>query len=220
MSDIARRMKALRFLRDIFFISFIIALCSFILMAVILFLGEEYPFSSGSGMAIIVIESILNIGRIVVVILLAITLILTMSINKECRLAFLVAVGAAILSIIAGILIRTGSSRILCYVFSFISELAVAFSTFALIDGVFEKQTRKTPLFQFVIASVCLYAIAALFYFLAYVIKYSAPVFSALVTAGEVCYILSSFIIFLSLHNALKMIDEYEGSEVINNEVE
>lgn len=214
MTDISKRLRALWFLRIIFCISMIISIASVITALVTVSFGEGHQFSEAGAMVFFSLESVYSVGRLVVIILAAATLILTMKINKECTAAFGFGIGAGVLALVAAVFQYITATRTVGFVLSFISDLALAVALFLLIDGIFERKARKSPLFTFVMLGLCLMVIYAVLSFIAFYTKFPEGAVSSIYTASEICYILYNVILFICLHSCLKEIKNATESEV------
>ena len=213
MTNIANRIKALGLLRWIYLISLVIASASFILIFIALALGSEYQFTEPGGVTYYVLTLILSIAHFVVIVLIAATFILTFRLNIECRISFFIGIGAAVLSIASGIMVVVPVAAYAGLIIAMISDLLITAALFALIDGIFEKQARGTPLFNFAMLGMCLNVVYTVFSFVASVFRLNEAFSAVLYTIGAVCYILSSLIIFMSLNSSLKEIKRYQESE-------
>ena len=215
MKDISKRIKALFFLRAIFLISIIAGFGSFLVEGIALSFGEGHAFSEGGAMTLMVFTGIFTALRLLVIVLSAATFILTMKINKECLAAFFTAIGAAVLAIAAGVLVYTQGTAQACFSLELVSGIALAVSAFLLIDGIFDQQARKTPLFKFAMLGICLMVIASVISFIVYFVKTPEGLLGAVYSAGQVTYIISSITLFLAIHLCLQEIRNYQESEAI-----
>ena len=207
MTDIAKRVKALRLLRDIFMLTFIVGACSLILMVILL------PLSSGTaqipdalGVFIFVLDTIFTVLKLAAIVLFAITLILTIPINKECRLAFWCGVVAALCAILSGIFQYTLQSRMASYVLSMVCTLALVASIFLLVDGIFDQKARSTTIFYLMCVGIFLMVLAAVFEFIAFGAGLSHDVTSTFYLVSLIGYFLGHLIVFLSLNKGYRLV--------------
>lgn len=215
MTDISKRIKALFFLRVIFLISLIAGLGSFLTEAIALSFGEGHVFSEAGSMTIYVFVSIFTILKLLVIVLVAATLILSAKVNKECLTALCFALVAAVLAILSGVFQYISDTKLVGWILGLVSGLVFAAATFLLIDGIFDKQARKTPLFSFATLGICLMVVSNVLSFLVYLIKTPEGLQGAVYSAAEVTAILYSAILFLAIHLCLKEIKNTKESEAI-----
>lgn len=207
MTDIAKRVRALRLLRDVFMLSFIVGACSLVLLAITLPLGiNEVNVPAGIGMTIVVFETIFDVLRLVAIVLFALALILTIQINKECRIAFWLGIVAGVLAIIAGVFQYSMESRVSGYVLGMISTILLALAVYALVDGIFEKQARGTSLFALNCVGIGLMILAAIAEFVAVIAGLPHDVASSLYLISIIFYFLGNLIVFLCLNKTYKTI--------------
>ena len=214
MTNITSRIKALGLLRWIFLISFIIAIGSFALIFIAFALGSDYQFSGAAGTAYSVLTIIFSVGHFLVIILSAATFILTFRVNSECRLALYLGICAAVLSIVSCVLSNVSAGETAGSILGLIGDLTIAVALFALIDGIFEKQARKEPLFHFALLGICLMVVYAVLSFVNSIVTVNSTFSAIIYTVGAVSYILSSLIVFMGLNSCLNTIkQQYQESE-------
>lgn len=213
MNDIPKRLRALRFLKVIYLIAMIASIGYLVTLSVLLGIDPNYEWNAGGAITIEVLLTIFNVIRILVVVMTAVTLILTCKVNKECGLALGFGIGAAVLSIASGVLLLLPIDRTASSILSFLSNLATVASLFALLDGIFERKARGTPLFHFIVLGLVLYAIWAIFDFFTVVLPLQAMASYAIFYTSEVIATLSDVIIFLALRGTLKQIGSYQKAE-------
>jgi hypothetical protein len=213
MNDIPKRLRALRFLKIIYLIAMIASIGYLITLSVLLGIDPAHEWSAGGAIFVEVLMGIFNVARIVVVVLTAVTLILTCKVNKECGIALGLGIAAAVFSIVSGALLLAPIDRTASSVLSFVANLATAAALFALLDGIFERKARGTPLFHFVILGLVLYIIWAIFDLFTVVLPLQATASYALFYTSEVIATLADVIVFLALRGTLKEIDAYQKAE-------
>jgi len=217
MTNIPKRVRALRFLRIIFLVSFIVSVLSLINMVVALGIsGTEFP--EAAGVTIAVLDTIFNSIAALVAIFLVITLIVTMSVNKECYVAFCLGMAGALMAIVSFILEYTLETRLPTYLLSMLTGFCVAGALFALVDGVYEHQQRKSPLNTFFCIAIGLLVVSAVLAFVTFVAKMPTGASIALYLASEVGYVLAYGIIWGCLQKSFKEIKKFEQSEECLNE--
>lgn len=205
MTNIPKRVRALRLLRMIFLILFIVSLLSLAVTAIAAALGgnsEAVP--DGVGIAIAVLTSVFSIMRFVGIVTFAVALIVTMTVNKQCFAAFWLGFAAGLLAIFSVALEYTLESRVAANVLSLLASLCVAASVFELIEGIYDKQERKSPLFSFVCVALGLMVVGAILDFIVYMVRMDGVVATSLYVVGEIAYIVSYGIIFGCLHLSYK----------------
>ena len=215
MTDISKRIKALFFLRAIFLLSLVTSLGSFILEGIALSFGEGHVFSAAGGMAIYVLTTIFTILRLLAIVLVAATLVLTIGINGECKAAFWTAIGAAVMAIASGILLYTPSTRVAGWIVGFGADLAFAGATFMLIDGIFDRKARGTPLFSFAVLGIALMVVSSICTLLTFFVKAPEALLGAVYSASQVTHIVYCVILFLAIHSCLKEGRSMKESEAI-----
>ena len=211
MTFISKRIRALRYLRDISTISFVAALGSLILMAILIGIGNSGKgVSEAAGITVYVFDTAFNIARIIAIILFAIVLVLTLEVNGECRSAFWVGVGSGILALMSGIFTYTLQAQVVPFLMMLLAYLGVAVALFLLIDGVFEKQARKTQLFSIACLGIGLLAVGSVLEFITFVAPLEDATAIALYFASEAAIFLAYFIIFIALQLGYKKISSDE----------
>ena len=221
MTDIPKRVRALRLLRVIFLIYFIVSILSLFITALVLSLSGNETIPDGVAITTSVLMSIFGILRFVGMVAFAVTLIITMVINKQCLAAFWFGLAAGLMAIFAGVLEYTLSSRIPANVLSMLAGFCLAASIFELIEGIYDKQERKSPLFSFVCVALGLMVVSTIFDFLVFIAKMDGVVATSLYLISEIGFILSHGIIFVCLHLALKDVKKHNlESEVVPNEAQ
>lgn len=218
MTNIPQRVRALRFLRIIFLISFIVSIVSLATVLVALGVGSSREVSQAAGVTISVLTTICQTAFLVVVVLLGITLIASMSVNKGCRIAFWFGIIAAILAIVSGVLDYTLASRIPSHVLSMISTLCVAASIVTLIDGIYDSQQRKSPLWNFVCISIFLLVASTILSFVVFVAPMTAETSVALYLVSEVGFVLAYGIIWGCTQKSYTEVQTYLEREECSNE--
>lgn len=211
ITHIPHRVRALRYLRLIFLVYFIAALGSFLSTIIASAIsGGDVPV--GVGVTFTVFDTIFFLMKLVAIVLFAVTLVLTMEVNRECRLAFWVGMASAALSLAAGVMEFAMEDRMAGRVLSMVAVFGVAFSIFALIDGIYEQQARKSPLFAFACIAIGFTVVGAILEFLAFSFRFQDISGAWLFIAGEICYILGYGVIFGCLHRAQKEVKDVEES--------
>lgn len=215
MTDISKRIKALFFLRAIFLLSLVAGLGSFLVEGIALSFGEGHVFSAAGGMTIYVLTTIFTILRLLAIVLVAATLVLIVGINGECKAAFCTAIGAAVTAIASGILMYLPATRAAGWVVGFVADLALAGATFMLIDGIFDRKARGTPLFGFAVLGIALMVVSSICTLLTYFIKAPEALLGAVYSASQVTHIVYCVILFLAIHSCLKEGRSMKESEAI-----
>lgn len=215
MTDISKRIKALFFLRAIFLLSLVAGLGSFLVEGIALSFGEGHVFSAAGGMTIYVLTTIFTILRLLAIVLVAATLVLTVGINGECKAAFWTAIGAAVTAIASGILLYLPATRTAGWVVGFVADLGLAGATFLLIDGIFDRKARGTPLFGFAVLGIALMVVSSICTLLTYFVKAPEALLGAVYSASQVTHIVYCVILFLAIHSCLKEGRSMKESEAI-----
>lgn len=215
MKDISKRIKALFFLRFIFLISLVVGIGSLLVEIIALSFGDGHVFSEAGSITILVFVSIFGILRILVVVLSAAIFILVMKINKECMGAFLTAFCSAILGIVSMILQYTNGANTASLTLSLVSGIGLSAATFMLIDGIFDQQARKNPLFSFAMLGICLMVVSSVLSFLTYTIKVQEGLVGAIYMGSQMSCILYSIILFMAINSCLKDVKNIEESEPV-----
>lgn len=215
MKDISKRIKALFFLRFIFLISLVVGIGSLLVEIIALSFGDGHVFSEAGSITILVFVTIFGILRILVVVLSAAIFILVMKINKECMGAFLTAFCSAILGIVSMILQYTNGANTVTLTLSLISGIGLSIATFMLIDGIFDQQARKNPLFSFAMLGICLMVVSSVLSFLTYTIKVQEGLVGAIYMGSQMSCILYSIILFMAINSCLKDVKNIEESEPV-----
>lgn len=215
MKDISKRIKALFFLRFIFLISLVVGIGSLLVEIIALSFGDGHVFSEAGSITILVFVSIFGILRILVVVLSAAIFILVMKINKECMGAFLTAVCSAILGIVSMILQYINGATTVSLTLSLVSGIGLSAATFMLIDGIFDQQARKNPLFSFAMLGICLMVVSSVLSFLTYTIKVQEGLVGAIYMGSQMSCILYSIILFMAINSCLKDVKNIEESEPV-----
>ena len=215
MKDISKRIKALFFLRFIFLISLVVGIGSLLVEIIALSFGDGHVFSEAGSITILVFVTIFGILRILVVVLSAAIFILVMKINKECMGAFLTAFCSAILGIVSMILQYTNGANTVTLTLSLVSGIGLSIATFMLIDGIFDQQARKNPLFSFAMLGICLMVVSSVLSFLTYTIKVQEGLVGAIYMGSQMSCILYSIILFMAINSCLKDVKNIEESEPV-----
>ena len=204
MTDLSKRIRATRLLRDIFIISLIVTICSTIVTMITVALWDLPVIPQAAGITVSVLVTIFDIMSVVVIVLIAATFVLTINYNKQCRYAFFLVVLGAILMILAAILQNTLVHRVPAYVVNLFGELMVAVAIYTLIDGLYNHEYRKTSFIKYVGMGCILMELSALFELIAFATKVNAgftTMFYGMSLASSIAY---SVILLISMNSALK----------------
>ena len=215
MKDIAKRIKALFFLRAIFLISLVVGIGSLLVEGIAMSFGEDHVFSEAGSMTVYILAIIFGVLRVLVVILSAVTLIFVRNINKECRAALFTTLASAVIGIVGLVLQYFGATKTAGIAIGLVSGIGFAAATFLLIDGIFDRQARKEPLFHFAVLGIVLMVVSSVLSFLSYIIKNPDGLLGAVYGGSQLLVIIYSIIIFMSLNACLKEAKNIKESEAI-----
>ena len=217
MNDIPARLRALRFLKVIYLIAMIASIGYLLTLTVLLGIDRNVEWNQAGAITVETLLGLFTGARILVIVFSAVTLILTRKVNKECRLALFFGIGAAVLAIVSGALLLAPIDRTVSSAVGLVANLATVATLFALLDGIFEKKERGTPLFHFVVLGLILYTLWAVLDFLVVAIPFMVTASYVLYYMSEVIATLADIIVFLALRETLREIKAYkiEESEAI-----
>ena len=217
MNDIPTRLRALRFLKMIYLIAMIASIGYLITLTVLLGIDRNVEWNQAGAITVEALLGLFTGARILVIVFSAVVLILTRKVNKECRLALGFGIGAAVLAIVSGVLLLAPVDHTISSAVGLVANLATVATLFTLLDGIFEKKERGTPLFNFVVLGLVLFAVWAIMDFLVVAIPFVETASYVLFYTSEVLAALADIIVFLALRGTLKEIEAYkiEESEAI-----
>lgn len=210
MSDTSKRIGATRLLRDIFIISLVVAICSSIVTIITVALWNLPVIPAAAGITVTILETAFSIISVVVIVMIAATFVFTIKLNKQCLIAFFVAIIAAILAILACVFQYTLSYRITAYVLEFISELAIACSLYILMDGLYGHKNRNKTLNKYIGAGCSLMVLSSLFTFIAFATRVNAAFTTLFYTMGLATYIAYSAILLVCMNKELNNARSYK----------
>ena len=221
MTDIPKRIRALRLLRLVFLVYFIVSILSLASAAIASGLAGSETIPDGVGITIALLTSIFSIARLVGMVVFAVILIITMVVNKQCLAAFWLGFAAALMAIFSVLLEYSLESRIPANVLSMLAGFCIAASVFELIEGIYDKQERKSPLFGFVCVALGLMVISTVLDFIVFIVKMDGIVATSIYLVGEVGFIVSYGIIYGCLQMSYKEVKKMKlESEVAINEAQ
>ena len=205
----------------IFLVYFVVSILSLTATLLALGLSGNASIPDGVGITIAVLMSIFNIIRFVGMVAFAVTLIITMVVNKQCLIAFWFGLASGLMALTAGVLEYTLDTRVPTYVLSMLANFSLTISIFELIDGIYDKHERKSPLFNFVCIALGLMIVSAVLEFVAFIARVDGIVATSLYLLSEIGYILSYGIIFGCLHQSYKEVQKYniESEGTLNEAV-
>lgn len=204
MSDLLKRIMATRLLRDIFIISLIVAVCSTIITFITLGLWDLPVIPEAAGVTVSVLVTAFDILGVVVIVMIATTFALTINLNNQCKYSFFLAIFAALLMILSSVFQFTLPYRLPAYIVNLVGELLIAVSLYALLDGLFNHELRRTLLMKSVGMGCTLMLLSSAFLFLAFGTKVNAAFTTMFYTLSLACTIAYSIILLICMNSALK----------------